>query len=111
MERVYIADNAALAWHVRNVLQGEGIAATVRNDELYSVSGEVPFMECWPEVWVSNRLDYDRARRLVREMGLAENPGADAQESVSWACGNCRESSAGNFDICWNCGSPRPEEG
>ncbi|MEQ8954889.1 MAG: DUF2007 domain-containing protein, partial [Gammaproteobacteria bacterium] len=107
--RVYIAENAAMAWHVRNVLAGEGIAATVRNDQLYSLSGEVPFVDCWPEVWVSNSLDLDRSLRLIRE--LSQDPDSPAGDPGDWLCNNCRESSAGNFDICWSCGAARPEEG
>ncbi|MEE3301128.1 MAG: DUF2007 domain-containing protein [Pseudomonadota bacterium] len=42
MKLVYTADNVAMAWHVRNLLEQHDIAAIVRNDKLYSVAGEMP---------------------------------------------------------------------
>ena len=85
---------------MRNVLEQHQIDAIVKNDTLYSVSGEVPFVECLTEVWVKQNLDFQRAERIIRELELqAEDPGPD------WLCTNCGEESTGSFAICWNCES------
>ena len=96
MNRVYTADNVAMAWHVRNVLQQYGITATVINDKLYSIAGEIPVNECLPEVWVEKKLDVRRAEQIIKKL---EAP----VEGGDWACGKCGELNTGAFDLCWNC--------
>ena len=105
MKKVFTAESAMIAWHVRNLLQQEGVAAEVRNDQLYSVAGEVPTVECWPEVWIHHDLDLQRARRIVDEFRSAP-----ADPDSAWQCPHCGESCDGNFDICWQCQAPRSED-
>jgi hypothetical protein len=50
MIRVYAAPTMAMVAHVRAVLEGEGIACVVRNEFLGAGAGELPPIECWPEV-------------------------------------------------------------
>jgi len=68
MKQVYTADSVPMAWHMANVLEYHGIQALVKNDKLYSVAGEIPFIECLPEVWVQNDLDYIRAGQIIKEL-------------------------------------------
>lgn len=98
MKQVYTADSVPMAWHMANVLEQYGIQALVRNDQLYSVAGEVPINECLPEVWVKNDLDCTRAKQILREL---ESP--QQTEEKAWTCGGCGEENGGNFDLCWNC--------
>ena len=98
MKRIYTSDNAALAWHIRNILEQHQIEAFVKNDQLYSVSGEIPTTECWPEVWVADEGDVKRAEQLVADF---ENPGVIDGED--WICSTCGEDNAVNFKLCWNC--------
>lgn len=99
MKRVYTADSVAMAWHMRNVLEQHDIGAQVRNDNLYSVAGEVPIHECQPEVWVKP-LDFRRAEQIIREL---EQSNSARQEGPDWTCSHCQESNFDTFDICWNC--------
>lgn len=98
MKRVYTSESAAMAWHMRNVLEQHEITAVVRNDKLYSVAGEVPFVECMTEVWVVQKLDYQRAERIIRELELPDEP-----SGPDWLCRNCGESNASSYAICWSC--------
>lgn len=100
MKRIYSNTNVALVWHVRNMLEQQGIPVQVRNDKLYSVAGELPVTECMAEVWVQHPLNYRFAEQLVAELESAE-PDAVAD----WQCNECGESVAGSFAICWNCQS------
>ena len=52
MRKVHTAESAIEIAHLRNLLESEGIACLVRNDRLAGVIGEIPFVECWPELWV-----------------------------------------------------------
>ena len=103
MKRVYTTDSVPMTWHVRNVLEQHDIETTVKNDKLYSISGEVPFTECMPEVWVNSSLNYKRAEQIISELETsAEIEGDD------WTCGGCGENNTATFDICWNCQSEAP---
>lgn len=98
MKRVFASESAAMAWHMRNVFEQHEVTAVVCNDRLFSVAGEVPFVECMTEVWVVQKLDYQRAERIIREL---ESPAATSEPD--WLCRNCGESIASSYAICWNC--------
>lgn len=85
-------------------LEGEGIDCLLRNDELSTALGEIPFVECYPELWVVDAEVYPRARLLL-DQWLAEA----ADGGAEWCCPRCGERSEGQFDSCWQCGAERPE--
>ena len=98
MKRVYTSYSVPMAWHVRNVLQQHEIVTTLKNDKLFAVSGERPFTECMPEVWVINDLDAARAKRIISELETDEEVlGED------WTCAGCGEVNTASFEFCWNC--------
>ena len=98
VKKIYSNNNIALVWHVKNMLEQQGIEVETRNDRLYSVAGELPVTECMGEVWVVSALYYQTAERLVSEMELASLPEFDA-----WVCHACHEKVDGTFAVCWNC--------
>ena len=98
MKCLYSNDNVALVWHVKNMLQQQGIDVTVKNDKLYSVAGELPITECMPEVWVKNALHYQYAEKLIAEMESGK-----PEDFAPWQCRVCGELVEGSFGVCWNC--------
>jgi len=99
MKKVTSSSSIVTINHYKNLLKSEGIDAFLRNEHLGSVVGEIPFQEVWPELWVRNDLDYDRALQLIDgEKLLQESP------QDSWRCGNCGEENEGQFAACWQCG-------
>ena len=84
--------------HYKNVLESEGIPCQLKNEHLGSIVGEIPFLEVWPELWVINDLDYDRAKQLIEGTAQDESP------QSSWHCNKCGEQNEGQFAACWNCG-------
>lgn len=99
MKRVYSTDNIAKAWNIKNVLEQFDIAAEVKNQQLYSIAGEVPITECLPEVWV-NSLYFARAEQIIADL---EN--APVEAGPDWQCPKCSEQNGLNFALCWKCGS------
>lgn len=99
MKKVTTADSVITINHYKNLLTSEGIAAFVKNEHFGSIMGEVPFQEVWPELWVKNDLDYDRALQLIDAARLGEE-----SPSASWRCSNCNEENEGQFSACWQCG-------
>ena len=69
-----------LANLLRERLAGEGIVCLVRNDELSSALGEIPFVECYPELWVVDDEVWPRAQAAAGEVagrGGGSRPGMD----------------------------------
>ena len=104
MRKVYTSDNIAVIGLVRQVLEHHAIGCIVRNEFLLGGAGELPINETWPEIWVTDDRDFDRACDLVNAVTAPEAP-ADPQ----WRCGSCGESIEGQFTDCWRCGAARPE--
>lgn len=99
MKKLTTAESLITINHYRNLLQAEGIACEIRNQHLGSILGEMPFPEVWPQLWVRNDLDYDRARQLISDDAAGESPAAN------WRCRRCGEENEGQFAACWNCGA------
>jgi hypothetical protein len=99
MKTVYSAANISLVSIFRDILAEHGINCMVRNEFLSAGSGELPPIECWPQLCVEDD-DFDAARRIVEE-ALAAEP------MPPWRC-PCGEELEGQFSECWNCGTARP---
>ncbi len=98
MKKVTTADSLITISHYKNILISEGIPAFLRNEHLGSIIGEMPFQEVWPELWVENDLDYDRAKQLINATTIIEE-----SPTASWRCSNCGEENEGQFAACWSC--------
>jgi len=93
-----------LAGMFRELLQGEGVACLLRNDQLCAGLGEIPFTECYPELWVVDDELFPRAKSLLAQFMAREADGAN------WICPACGEEVEGQFNSCWNCGAdPKPD--
>jgi len=100
MKKLTSADSLVTISHYRNVLESEGIRCQIRNQHLSPLAGEIPFVEVWPELWVVNDLEFDRARQLIDEAVSGESP------TDPWRCSHCGEENEGQFAACWNCSRP-----
>lgn len=106
MKRIYSSDNPLLVGHLRQVLEANHIPCITRNEYLLGGAGELPPIECWPELWVVDDHQQQKARALV-EATLAMNP----ESAGGWRCPVCGESLEGQFTACWACGAERPPGG
>ena len=100
MKKVFTADNLVTVAHFRNVLAAEGIDSEIRNANLGSVLGEVPFTEVWPQLWVKHVLDAPRAREIIEAMQREEESPGEA-----WHCRHCGAENEAQFAACWQCGA------
>jgi len=101
MRRIYSSHDRVAVHHWRNLLESVGVRAEVRNDLLSSAMGELPPVECQAELWILNDEDAERAERILRDGGTAQD-GRSA-----WRCGACGELSEPQFTQCWRCGALR----
>ncbi len=98
MTRVYSAQVLALVENMRNVLKMHNIESNITNQYLSSAVGEIPPLEAWPQLWVSNR-DCKRAKTII------EDAGKEQFESEVSICRKCGEEVESQFAVCWNCGA------
>ena len=99
MKKLTSSESLVTINHYKNVLDSEGIASVIKNAILGGIAGEMPLDQVWPELWVLNDLDYDRAKQLI-DVDIA-----DESPMASWKCRKCGEQNEGQFAACWNCGS------
>jgi len=91
-----------MAGHVKSVLEEENIGCLIKNQSLSGAIGELPPIECWPEVWVMDDGDYKRAMELIHSI---VSPSESKLEA--WHC-FCGEIIEGQFTSCWQCGEDKP---
>ena len=96
MKKLTSAETIVTITHYKNLLEAEGIRTEIRNQHLGGIMGEMPVFETWPQLWVVNDLDFDRAAQLIAA-AEAESPGE------AWTCRKCGEENEGQFAACWNC--------
>ena len=98
MKKLTTSESLITINHYKNLLAAEGIRTEIRNEYLGSIMGEMPFVETWPELWVVNSLEFDRAEQIIEEVET-ESP------AEPWKCLNCGEQNEGQFAVCWKCGT------
>ncbi len=99
MKRLTAHDSLAYVGLLKNVLEQSGIACVIKNDQLSGGLGEIPFLECLPELWVLEDRDLARATTLLKNL---EEPSA---RTAKWRCTGCGELNEGQFAACWHCGT------
>jgi len=101
VKTVYSASNISLVSIFQNILEGHGISSWIKNEFLVSGMGEIPPIECWPQLCVDD-VDFARAQKITEVALSAE------RVMPAWRCESCHEEGEGQFTECWKCGSSRP---
>lgn len=102
MKRVYSSINLAEARMMANHLEQNQISVRVDDKPFNMAMGEIPFVECYIGVWVSDE-DEKKAMDLVNRFFDAN------QEEETWKCPDCGEELEKQFTDCWNCGFERKD--
>lgn len=97
MTRIFASLNLAEIHHAKNLLDTIGIRSYVKNEALASAVGQLPFVDCQPELWLVDGGDADRASKA-----LAEGLLSPADKGKLWQCG-CGEIQEAQFTQCWRC--------
>ena len=100
MKTVYSASSISIISIFQNILERHGIRCWIKNEFLCAGMGELPLIECWPQLCVDDDL-FPEAERIV-EAALSE------EDLVAWQCDSCSEEIEGQFTECWKCGKSRP---
>ena len=101
MKLVARADHPLQAAIWADTLRAAGIGCEVRNTTLSGAMGEIPFIECAPQLWVLDERDEARANDVLRQLRRPVT-------GTPWRCTGCGEVSEPQFGSCWKCGTVRP---
>ncbi|HEX3726783.1 MAG TPA: DUF2007 domain-containing protein [Pirellulales bacterium] len=96
---IYKTANATEAYLVKNLLQDEGIAATVGEEH------EFLSLPITPSDVLVRRSDEAHAREIVSAYDADQQRRADRPD---WVCPACGATVVGAFDECDACGADRP---
>jgi hypothetical protein len=102
MKRLYRAAHLIEATHLKSLLDSASIDTFLRNENMMRVAGEVPFDQCWPEVWIRDERDEPLARQILDDFTNRRR-----HRGPAWSCANCNEWLEGQFTACWKCGTSR----
>ena len=102
MQRLYVSQNLIDVESRKELLDQVQIPSTIKNQRSAMLGGEVPFVEVFPELWVLNDENFDRARTLLKDWECAK-----PLETTQWTCSGCGELHQKEFTTCWKCGLER----
>ncbi len=86
---------------LKSLLEERGVRCFIKNERLFTAIGEIPFTECFPELWLLNDDDLSLARQTLEDWQQQ-----DSADLAAWTCPRCAELVDGNLGECWNCGTP-----
>ena len=82
---------------MQSILESNDIPTFLKNQFGFGGTGELPFVETVPQLFVLQKKDEERARELIAE---AEK---NAGEAEPWDCPECGTHIEGRFTECWSC--------
>ncbi|MCB1729106.1 MAG: DUF2007 domain-containing protein [Halieaceae bacterium] len=101
MRLVYTHPALIVVSQARSELEMQGIKCMLRNEYAAGAIGELSPIDAWPELWVLENRDWQRATRALEKM-QTETGEAD------WQCARCGNSNPATFETCWHCAGERP---
>lgn len=99
MIKIYTTSDNLLIHHYQNLLENSGISCFIKQAYLSGGVGELPPIECWPELWIEEDSLQNKA------MGIIQGSENQAQNPY-WQCA-CGELHGHQFQVCWKCGGER----
>ena len=103
MIKVFEDFDFSLVGQMQSLLEAQGIQTFQKNQFGFGGTGELPFVETVPQLFVLHKQDLDKAKELLEEASAGATPGD------SWTCPKCSTKIDGNFSECWNC-AEAPED-
>lgn len=103
MKRVYRGRSLPEVGHLKSLLEGAGIGCMIKNELLGGALGDIPFLECQPELWVLEDRDEQAAAAIIGESMVGR--GATTITAAAWRCPHCGAQVEGQFAACWQCGA------
>lgn len=100
MKRVWSGSPLHDTAHLQNLLEQVGIGCFIKNRDLGGALGDLPFLDCSPELWVLRDDEVERATAVLHD---ALRPTGRAL--TDWRCERCAQDNEAQFAVCWKCGT------
>ena len=97
MKKLYTHENRMIIFNLKNLLETENISVVVMNEFASSGAGDLATFDTWPELWVEEESDFERAESILKDV-------ISQPVSNDWYCRGCQEKNGAAFQLCWNCG-------
>lgn len=81
---------------MQSLLEANGIETFLKNQFGFGGTGELPFVETVPQLYVLNENDVPRALLLMKDQ-------VDPVPAEAWTCDQCGAEVDSNFSQCWQC--------
>ena len=104
MKKLYVSQSLIDVESRKELLDQAEIHSTIKNQRSAMLGGEVPFAEVFPELWVLQDEDFERAQSLLKDW--EEAPPLD---NTAWTCVSCGEIHQKEFTTCWKCNKERSQ--
>lgn len=104
MRKVYSCSNIIELSPYKFALEAAGIKYLIKNEFSQGAVGELPPAESWPQIWVINQQDADKAEQICSQVESKQQ-----NSDIDWICHNCNETNASSFEYCWQCQTLKPE--
>ncbi len=102
MKKLYVSQSLIDVESRKELLDQAEIPCTIKNQRSNMLGGEIPFVEVFPELWVLQNDDFERAQSLLKDW--EEAPPLD---NTAWTCASCGEIHQKEFTTCWKCNKER----
>lgn len=102
MKKVFTAENIVMTGFIKSLLESANIQCVIKNLGLSGAIGEIPPIECWPEIWIMNDDDFKEAMEIIKSVNN------NRVNDNLWTC-SCGELIEGQFDSCWSCGREKSD--
>ncbi len=102
MKKLYISQSLVDVESRKELLDQAEIPCLIKNQRSAMLGGEIPFVEVFPELWVLQDEDFERAETLLKDWEKAQ-----PLETTSWTCASCGEIHQKEFTTCWKCNQER----
>ena len=99
MNKVFCHHDRFMVFQIKQLLEERGIPCFVKNEFAIGAMGELSPMDIMPEVWINDPEWLPKATQFIGEF-TAQQSSTDV-----WECTKCHEKNAGNFELCWQCGT------
>ena len=102
MKKLYVSQSLIDVESRKELLDQAEIPCMIKNQRSAMLGGEVPFVEVFPELWVLQDKDLERAQQFLKDWEEAK-----PVETTEWTCANCGETHQKEFTTCWKCNQER----
>lgn len=82
---------------MQSLLESNDIRTFLKNQFGFGGTGELPFVETVPQLYVLQEADLERAKKIIAEAD------SDVATASAWVCPECGTEIEGGFTDCWNC--------